>query len=251
VSPDELGSKRCRDCGVEKPLTDFWLRKASPDGRSLYCAPCFKQRNQASDARRAEREGREFFPRASSTMDLPDGKKYCPRCQQVLSIDDFVRNRSSATGIGTYCRPCQRAKSAESIARVHGTTRHYHLMQRYGIGALEVEQMLEAQGWACLICSATLTAKTAHVDHDHATGSIRGILCFNCNGGLGQFRDDVQCLRRAVTYLSEGAAALTAESANDDVTRSPLRAELGSDTPSLIELAWQERFSQTEFGTAS
>ncbi|MFI0793540.1 endonuclease domain-containing protein [Micromonospora rubida] len=42
---------------------------------------------------------------------------------------------------------------------------------------------------------------TEHLDHDHRAGSSRGILCFNCNGGLGQFRDSPTRLARAITYL--------------------------------------------------
>jgi hypothetical protein len=134
-------------------------------------------------------------------MKVPDGMKYCPRCKEVLAVDAFVRNRSEPTGIGAYCRPCQNAKAAESIARNHGNTRHYHLKRRYGIGADEVLQMLRDQLWRCPVCVCQLSLKTAHVDHDHRTGQIRAVLCFNCNGGLGQFKDDPESLRRAAEYV--------------------------------------------------
>ena len=40
-----------------------------------------------------------------------------------------------------------------------------------------------------------------HVDHSHDNGAVRGILCFNCNGGLGQFKDSIESLLNAVAYL--------------------------------------------------
>ncbi len=127
--------------------------------------------------------------------------KYCPSCKEVLALDVFVRNRSDPSGIGAYCRPCQNAKVAESIARNHGNTRHYHLKRRYGIGADDVLEMLRGQSWQCPICQCRLTLRTAHVDHDHQTGMVRAVLCFNCNGGLGQFKDDPESLRRAADYV--------------------------------------------------
>lgn len=194
-------SKPCRDCGVTKPLEDFWANKLSPDGHALYCKPCFTIRNAASAERRAKKQGRVVRKQKSRVVDTPEGMKFCPRCEQVLPLDDFVRNRSTKTGIGSYCRPCQNNAASESIKRLHGSTRHYHLTQRYGMGAAEVETMLDGQAWRCLICWIALTAKTAHVDHDHATGRVRGILCFNCNGGLGQFQDNARLLRSAAAYL--------------------------------------------------
>ena len=58
--------------------------------------------------------------------------------------------------------------------------------------------MLEAQGGVCAICR---TGTRRHVDHDHATGAVRALLCFNCNGGLGQFRDDPCLLHAAALYV--------------------------------------------------
>ena len=58
--------------------------------------------------------------------------------------------------------------------------------------------MLEAQDGVCAICKS---APAVHVDHDHATGAVRALLCFNCNGGLGQFKDDPGVLRAAAEYV--------------------------------------------------
>ena len=76
-------------------------------------------------------------------------------------------------------------------------------MAKYGLSAAEVEAMREAQGGVCAICR---TAPAVHVDHDHETGSIRGMLCFSCNAALGHFKDDPTVLRRAARYLRTHAA---------------------------------------------
>ena len=58
--------------------------------------------------------------------------------------------------------------------------------------------MLAAQAGLCAVCRS---APAVHVDHDHATGTVRALLCFNCNGGLGQFKDDPDVLRAAADYV--------------------------------------------------
>jgi hypothetical protein len=194
-------SKVCRDCGVRKPFSEFWAWKTSSDGRAMYCKPCFSVRNAASADRRAAREGRTRRVRVTPPLDIPAGHQFCPSCLAVLPLDDFVRNRSTKSGYGSYCRPCQNAKATASRNRLHGSTRHYHLRRRYGIGGAEVAAMLAQQGGCCPVCLRALTVKDCHVDHDHVTGKVRGILCFNCNGGLGQFRDNARLLRRAARYL--------------------------------------------------
>jgi hypothetical protein len=79
-----------------------------------------------------------------------------------------------------------------------GGERTYHLRRRYGITAEEADALLEAQGGLCAICKV---APAAHVDHDHATGAVRALLCFNCNGGLGQFKDNPEALHAAAYYV--------------------------------------------------
>ncbi|MGY1835919.1 endonuclease VII domain-containing protein [Blastococcus sp. SYSU DS0510] len=77
--------------------------------------------------------------------------------------------------------------------------------------------MLEEQNGVCAICRA---APAQHVDHDHATGAVRALLCFNCNGGLGQFRDDPWLMRMASFYVEhhmqrQAIAVLQAAGAED------------------------------------
>ncbi|WP_243710566.1 endonuclease VII domain-containing protein [Micromonospora sp. KC213] len=62
----------------------------------------------------------------------------------------------------------------------------------------EFQELLAEQGRVCAICGGE---DPQHLDHDHRTGWVRGILCFNCNGGLGQFRDSPTRLAKAITYL--------------------------------------------------
>jgi len=124
--------------------------------------------------------------------------KRCPDCREWKPPEEFPRNRRMRDGRHAYCKPCHNARCRETRERLYGGSRHYHLKRRYGIGADEVEALIEAQGRVCPICGRQ---GPEQVDHDHVTGKVRGVLCFNCNGGLGQFRDDADALSNAVGYL--------------------------------------------------
>jgi hypothetical protein len=64
--------------------------------------------------------------------------------------------------------------------------------------SVEFDEMMAAQEGRCAICGTT---DPQHLDRNRRTGWVRGILCFNCNGGLGQFRADPELLAEAITYL--------------------------------------------------
>ncbi|MEN3271285.1 MAG: hypothetical protein V7636_46 [Actinomycetota bacterium] len=126
--------------------------------------------------------------------------KRCPACGDTKPLIEFPRNKRSSDGYAFYCKPCHNRKGRESRERHHGSARSYHLKARYGITAAEADRMREEQGGLCAICRER---PADHVDHDHVTGQTRRLLCFNCNGGLGQFHDDTELLRAAISYLEE------------------------------------------------
>jgi hypothetical protein len=125
-------------------------------------------------------------------------RKRCADCRRYKPVDEFPRNKNSKDGLHCYCKECNNARTKESRDRLHGGSRHYHLKHRYGIGADEFDRLVREQGGVCAICGKP---DPDHVDHSHDTGEVRGILCFNCNGGLGQFKDSTDALRDAACYL--------------------------------------------------
>jgi hypothetical protein len=124
--------------------------------------------------------------------------KRCAVCGEIKPLEEFPRNKNYADGHHCNCKPCHNAQVRQSRERLHGGSRHYHLKRRYGIGADEVDDLIASQGGVCAVCGRP---DPDHVDHDHASGRVRGILCFNCNGGLGQFADDLDRLVGAIRYL--------------------------------------------------
>lgn len=80
--------------------------------------------------------------------------------------------------------------------------RNQEMRTRYGIGLVEYDVLLEAQGGVCPICGALEPKPYGfHVDHDHKTGAVRGLLCGNCNTACGLVQDDPVRLRAAADYL--------------------------------------------------
>ncbi|WP_328297774.1 endonuclease VII domain-containing protein [Streptomyces sp. NBC_00435] len=72
------------------------------------------------------------------------------------------------------------------------------LLLNYGITEAEPDAMIAAQGGVCILCRES---PADHVDHDHRTGKVRGVLRFGCNAGIGQLKDRPDVLRRAAAYV--------------------------------------------------
>lgn len=223
--------KFCRDCDEYRPVSDFSRNARSRDGLAFYC------RQHLSERALRSREARRTKPRVNrrppAGLAVSLGQKWCPDCGSVLPLDRFVKSVASSSGYSAYCKPCHNARSRASREQVGGA-RSYHLTRRYGITAAEADHLLRQQDGLCAICR---TAPAAHVDHDHRTGKVRALLCFNCNGGLGQFHDDPHLLHAAAYYVSLHTARQEIEA---EMARARDKAE-GASRPGTPPVGSQRR----------
>jgi hypothetical protein len=140
--------------------------------------------------------------------------KHCSRCGSTRPVEEFNRDRGRKDGRHPVCRPCIRDYRIERREKDRATMRAYYegpgrareLMRRYGLTVDDVDRMLEAQAGACAVCGHVPIDDDPIlvVDHDHATGHVRGMLCRPCNSGIGHLRDDPELIRAALAYLEGG-----------------------------------------------
>lgn len=143
-------------------------------------------------------------------------------------MDQFHKDKNSATGYTYQCKDCRNTKYKEyyysdlekikeknrrsSVKRKQYYTselgiissRKAHLKRKYNITLEEYKAMSLLQNHKCFICGSpemNNKNKVLCVDHNHTTGKIRGLLCGNCNTGLGGFRDNINSLKKAIEYL--------------------------------------------------
>lgn len=126
----------------------------------------------------------------------------CAACQQEMP------------GRSALCAPCRTARTKAWAAahpeRFEDQKRRSWLKRKYDITPEQYDELLVSQNGVCAICArppADPRGYAMHVDHDHATGTVRGILCGRCNRGIGQFDDDPVVLAAAVDYLRRSLCA--------------------------------------------
>ena len=138
--------------------------------------------------------------------------KTCTKCGQQKPLDEFYRfnprPRNPEGGHFGECKECNRARGRAYMASRRAADPEYSwkqsLKRLYGITPDEYFELLAAQGGGCAICTAEKPGgrgKRFHVDHDHETGEVRGLLCHACNIGLGAFGDDIDRMTAAMAYL--------------------------------------------------
>lgn len=151
--------KTCRDCKQEKPRSEFYANSNARPGLQPYCKSCHKARAARSRKRRLEAPSRS-----------PVEEKRCPGCREVKHWTEFSRNRAETTGLQARCKACTEADRRSRV---------------YGLRPEAYRQLVEAQKGRCAACGEE---SRLVVDHCHATGAVRALLCSNCNTAEGLLR---------------------------------------------------------------
>lgn len=140
--------------------------------------------------------------------------KTCSRCSESKPLAEFHNHKGRSDGRASHCKDCHKVsmRAAQAKWRAKNTTDYkasqvrHKLKRAYGITPCDFTRQLIAQQGCCAVCGRDEPGGkgTWHVDHDHATGLLRGLLCHNCNLALGHAKDSIETLQRAATYLAAG-----------------------------------------------
>jgi hypothetical protein len=135
--------------------------------------------------------------------------KKCSKCKVPKPLDDYFRRGDGSGKPRPQCKLCSYVQGAsykrrhpESRRRYNNQRYQHKLLVCYGLTADAYAELLRQQEGACAICKLSPKRKKLAVDHDHASGMVRGLLCDRCNRAVGLFGDSVLILQQAVAYLS-------------------------------------------------
>ncbi|MCW2929911.1 MAG: hypothetical protein JWM19_873 [Actinomycetia bacterium] len=185
--------KNCNRCETDKPEDKRhfdWVPPGSKGGtKGYYRQPCKKCRTK-QQVERMQRYKTDDTPRICATCGIPGTR---------------------ATFKGSYCLPCERVRQAGAMDRMmarkggsYRYRRNLYLKRAYGITIEEYEEMLAAQNGRCAICGAEEGAAdrlSLCVDHNHATGRRRELLCIGCNFRVRNLGDDRELFELTVAYI--------------------------------------------------
>ncbi len=115
--------------------------------------------------------------------------KMCYRCRSAKLLEYFSRNRSKKDGRATFCKKCMNEISRKRYSPEKDRKRK--LVRLYNLTIEQYDLILWNQGGVCSICkNPPKEGKKLQVDHNHTTGSVRGLLCSRCNWLVGALEDD-------------------------------------------------------------
>ncbi|MFA5378679.1 MAG: endonuclease VII domain-containing protein [Dehalococcoidia bacterium] len=195
-------NKTCTKCGETKPLGCFSLKSIDNPNRGYLpeCRECKRKRNSEYDARNRDKRikyAREYHARNRDKL-KEYGKKYwnAHREEQNKKARERWSERKKA-----YSETKKEWRENNPKKRMG-----YRLSHDYEMTLEDYNGLIFKQGGKCAnkLCDQEHSDKTKlHVDHDHKTGLVRGLLCRNCNTALGMAKDNANRLLGLAAYLTD------------------------------------------------
>ena len=137
-------------------------------------------------------------------IDPNRNEKKCSLCDSIKERKYFYTDKNRKDNMTNYCKECSLKRNKRWRDSNPKVVSESSLWTRrkifYGITKEEFYEMMEKQNHQCAICKISID-RSSHVDHCHSTGKVRGILCMNCNKGLGFFKDNTENIQSAIEYL--------------------------------------------------
>lgn len=162
--------RTCPHCG-----TTFTAREREVSkGRAVFCCNVCRVLYKRQQVRTAPAELR------------------CTHCGVIKPLAEFPLRAEQRGLPRSQCRACWNARSQAIRNR-----------RLYGISEVSYARLFAEQGSRCAICGRDPEVRHLSVDHDHATGAVRGLLCRMCNIGIGAFREDPEVMCNAIAYLRQ------------------------------------------------
>ena len=132
--------------------------------------------------------------------------KICTKCQTEKPISEYHKRTQASRGLDAWCKSCKTEyrKSYYLKNKEYEKLRsRIKIWKALGINFTEADyiELCLKQKYQCAIC--TKTVERFHVDHDHKTDKVRGLLCPACNKALGYFKDNIGILNAAIKYLND------------------------------------------------
>lgn len=133
--------------------------------------------------------------------------KVCTHCKRRRKMRGFYAHPLAKDKKDSWCKICRKGRSEDRWYKMPKVEqRRTRLKRDYNLSLEGFDALSRAQGHRCAICNG---AKKLQVDHDHATGKVRGLLCGTCNRALGMLHDDIPAVEGAVAYLKRFKIATT------------------------------------------
>lgn len=135
--------------------------------------------------------------------------KQCTKCGEIKPLTEYSQKNSKnrKPALQPRCKICAAQDTREWNIKNKETARERYLQRHYGMSENEYKARLLAQNNSCIICgkefsNGSFGPDSPVVDHCHTHGNVRGILCNECNRGLGYFHDNPEALLKAASYLT-------------------------------------------------